>query len=100
MLELAENVPKLYLPQTPNIHHAFHKGDRFTSIKSVVLGQNKLARIDRTAQVGFKKLRKLLGAIQSLVLKYGATGISLVYVGRILSIYQIPQGGSVGSFVG
>ena len=91
-LNWPKTYPQLYLSQTPNVHHAFHKGGRFTSVKKFVLGQNELAGVDRTAQAGFKKLRKLLGVIQSLVLKYGATRISLVCVGKTLSIYQIPQG--------
>ena len=84
--------PPLRLSQTPNIYHAFHKGGRFTSVEKFVLGQDELAEEEKAAQVGFKKLRKLLGVIQSLVLKYGATRISLVCVGNTLSIYQIPQG--------
>jgi len=91
-LNWPKTYPQLYLSQTPNVHHAFHDGGRFTSIKKFVLGQNELAGVDRAAQAGFKKLRKLLGVIQSLVLKYGATRISLVCVGKTLSIYQIPQG--------
>ena len=86
--------PQLYLSQTPHIHHAFHKNGTFTLVKKFLLGQNELIDIDKSAQVGFKKLRKLLGYIQSLVLKHGATRISLVCVGRTLSVYRIPQGES------
>jgi len=91
-LNWPKTYPQLYLSQTPNIHHAFHKGGRFTSIEKFVLGQSELAGLEKAGQVGFKKLRKLLGVIQSLVLNYGATRISLVCVGNTLSIYQIPQG--------
>ena len=84
--------PQLYLSQTPNVYHAFHKRGRFTSVEKFALGQSELAELERAGQVEFKKLRKLLGVIQSLVLKYGATRISLVCVGNTLSIYQIPPG--------
>ena len=86
--------PQLYLSQTPHIHHAFHKNGMFTSVKKFALGQSELAEVDKNAQVEFKKLRKLLGHIKSLVLKHGAMRISLVSVGKTLSVYRIPQGES------
>ena len=86
--------PQLYLSQTPHVHHAFHKKGRFTSIKKFVLGQSELVDVDKNAQVGFKKLRKLLGHIHSLVLKHGVTRISLVCVDKMLSVYRIPPGES------
>ena len=91
-LNWAKTYPQLYLSHTPNVHHAFHTNGRFTSTRKFVLGQDELAEVDEVAQEGFKKLRKLLGVIQSLVLRYGATRISLVCVGKTLSVYQIPQG--------
>ena len=91
-LKWPNTYPQLYLSQTPHVYHAFHKGGTFTSIKKFVLGQSELMEVDKNAQVGFKKLRKLLGCIQSLVLKHGATRISLVCVGKTLSVYQIPKG--------
>ena len=91
-LNWPKTYPQLYLSQTPNIYHAFHKDGKFTSVEKFVLGQSGLAGLEKAGQVGFKKLRKLLGVIQSLVLKYGATRVSLVCVGNTLSIYQIPQG--------
>lgn len=86
--------PQLFLSQTPHIHHAFHKQGTFTSVKKFTLGQSGLADVDKNAQVGFKKLRKLLGYIKSLVLEYGVVRISLVCVGKTLSVYRIPQGES------
>ena len=86
--------PQLYLSQTPHIHHAFHKNGTFTSVEKFALGQSELMDVDKSAQVGFKKLRKLLGCIQSLVVKHGAARISLVCVGKTLSVYRIPQGES------
>ena len=86
--------PQLYLSQTPHIHHAFHKNGMFTSVKKFALGQSELTEVDKNAQVEFKKLRKLLGHIKSLVLKHGAMRISFVCVGKTLSVYRIPQGES------
>jgi hypothetical protein len=86
--------PQLYFSQTPHIYHAFHKSGTFTSVKKFTLGQSELVEVDKNAQVGFKKLRKLLGHIKSLVLKHGAMRISLVCAGKTLSVYRIPQGES------
>jgi len=93
-IKWGKTYPQLYLSQTPHIYHAFHENGVFTSVKRFALGQGKLVDIDKSAQVGFKKLRKLLGYIKSLVLTHGATRISLVCVGKTLSMYQIPQGES------
>jgi len=86
--------PQLYLSQTPHIHHAYHKRGTFTSVRKFTLGQSELAEVDKNAQAGFKKLRKLLGDIKSLVLKHGVARVSLVCVGKTLSVYRIPQGES------
>jgi hypothetical protein len=91
-LRWSKTYPQLYLSQTPHVHHAFHKGGTFTSVKKSVLGQGELVGIDKNAQVGFKKLRKLLGYIQSLVFRHGAMRISLVCVDKTLSVYRIPPG--------
>ena len=95
--------PQLYLSQTPHIHHAFHKNGMFTSVKKFALGQSELAEVDKNAQVEFKKLRKLLGHIKSLVLKHGAMRISLVCVGKTLCLPdttggELLAGGCVGPF--
>lgn len=86
--------PQLYLSQTPHVHHAFHKNGTFTLVKKFSLGQRELEDIHEDAQVGFKKLRKVLGYIRSLVLKHGTARLSLVCVGKTLSVYRIPQGES------
>ena len=36
--------------------------------------------------------RTLLGDTKSLVLKHGSTRISLVCIGKMLSVYRIPRG--------
>jgi len=86
--------PQLYLSQTPHIHYAYHKDDTFSHVKKFALGQGELMEADKRAQVGFKKLRKLLGYIKPLVLKHGAARISLVCEGKTLSVYRMPQGES------
>ena len=86
--------PQLYLSQTPHVYHAFHRNGTFTHVKKFTLGQSELMEVDESTQDEFKKLRKLLGYIKSLVLKHGATRISLVCVGKTLSVYRIPQGES------
>lgn len=55
-------------------------------------GEGDLVSVDQSAGEGFKKLRKLLGEIKSLVQRYGATRISLVCKGRELKVYRMPQG--------
>ena len=51
--------------------------------------------IDQNAQVGFKKLRVLLTAIQEIVRSYRADGrISLVYYEKELGVYQREKSGS------
>ena len=86
--------PQLYLSQTPHVYHAYHNNGTFTNINKFTLGQRELVGIDKSAQEGFKKLRKLLGCIRSLVHKHGATRVSLVCVGKTLSVYKIPKGES------
>ena len=86
--------PQLYLTKTPHMYHAFHKNGVFTSVEKFTLGQSELADVDKSEQVGFKKLRKLLGDIRTLVLKHGPMRISLVCEGKKLSAYRIPEGES------
>lgn len=50
------------------------------------------ARPNESEKVGFKKLRMFSGRIESLAFKHGATRISLVGVGKTLSVCRIPQG--------
>jgi hypothetical protein len=85
---------QLYLSHTPHIYHAVHNNGVFTSVMKFALGQNELMDADKRAQMGFKKLRKLLDDIKSLVLKHRAVRISLVCVGKTLSVYRMPQGES------
>jgi len=91
-LKWPKTYPQLFLSQTPHVYHAFHQKGTFTEIKKFTLGQSELSGINERAQEGFKKLGKLLGCIKSLVLKYGTTRVSLVCVGKTLSVYLTPEG--------
>lgn len=93
-MKWSQTYPQLYLSQTPHVHHAFHKNGTFNRVKNFTLGQSELTDVDESAQEGFKKLRNFLGCLKSLVLKYGATRISLVCEGTTLSVYRMPQGES------
>ena len=93
-MKWSKTYPQLFLSQTPHIYHAFHTKGTFTSTKKFTLGQSELGNVDEAAQAGFKKLKKLLDRIKSLVLKHAAMRVSLVCVGKTLSVYRMPQGES------
>ena len=85
----SSSYPQLFLSQTPHIYYGAHKDGKFSEIKKFTLGEPHLETIDQNAQVGFKKLKVLLMAIQEIVRKYGTGGrISLVYDGKELGVYR------------
>jgi len=88
----ARTYPQLYLSQTPHIYYASHTKGVFSTVTKYTTGEGYLVSVDQSAREGFKKLRKLLGEIKSLVQRYGATRISLVCEGRELKVYRIPEG--------
>ena len=91
----SRSYPQLFLSQTPHIYYGTHKGGNFSEIKKFTLGEPHLEPIDQNAQVGFKKLKVTLIAIQELVRKYGADGrISLVCERNQLGVYQREKSGS------
>ena len=91
----SRSYPQLFLSQTPHIYYGAHKCGNFFEIKKFTLGEPHLEPIDQNAQVGFKKLRVALAAIQELVRKYGADGrISLVCERKELGVYQREKTGS------
>ena len=71
--------PQLYFSQTPHHYLAVHRSGTFFSIAKRKIGKNDLVAIESKAQIGFRKLRKLLGEIQTMV-KEGGTNkrISLI----------------------
>jgi len=91
-LKWARTYPQLYLSQTPHIYYAFHTRGVFHTVDKYTTGEGNLIAVDQGAREGFKKLRKLLGAIKSIVQRYGSTRISLICQGRELKVYRIPQG--------
>jgi len=81
--------PQLYLSQTPYHHLAVHRGGTFFSIAKREIGKKDLVAIESKAQPGFKKLRKILGEIQTRVKKGGADGrISLVCKNGVLKVHE------------
>jgi hypothetical protein len=81
--------PQLYFSQTPHHHLAVHRSGTFFSIAKRKIGENDLVEIESRAQRGFKKLRKVLGEIQTMV-KDGGTGgrISLVCEDGVLKVHK------------
>jgi len=91
----SRSYPQLFLSQTPHVYYGVHKGGSFSEIKKFTLGERHLEPIDQNAQLGFKKLRVALAAVQELVRKYGAGGrISLVCEGKDPGVYQREKTGS------
>lgn len=81
--------PQLYLSQTPYHYLAIHRTGRFFKIEKDQIGKNDLVAIENRAQPGFKKLRKLLGEIQTRVKKGGTNGrISLVCKDGVLAFHE------------
>jgi len=81
--------PQLYFSQTPHHYLAVHRSGTFFSIAKRRIGENDLVAIESRAQPGFKKLRKVLGEIQTMVKKGGASGrISLVCKDGVLKVHK------------
>ena len=87
--------PQLYLSHTPNHYLAVHRTGTFFKISKREIGKSDLVPIEQKQQPGFKKLRKLLGEIQTRVKEAGANGrISLVCKGGVLKVHQRTNGES------
>ena len=81
--------PQLYLSQTPHHYLAVHRTGTFFSITKRKIGENDLKVVESKAQPGFRKLRKVLGEIQTMVKEAGASGrISLVCKDGILKVHE------------
>jgi len=81
--------PQLYLSQTPNHYLAVHRTGRFSSIAKRKIGEKDLIAIEANAQRGFKKLRKILEEIQTMVKKRGTSErISLVCKDGVLKVHE------------
>lgn len=85
----ADAYPQLYLSQSPHHYLAVHRTGTFFKITKREIGKQDLVKIEAKAQPGFKKLRKLLGEIQTRVKKGGADGrVSLVCKGGVLKVHE------------
>lgn len=81
--------PQLYFSQTPHHYLAVHRSGTFFSIAKRKIGKNDLVAIESRAQTGFRKLRKLLGEIQTMVEEGGASRrISLVCQDGALKVHE------------
>ena len=81
--------PQLYLSQTPHHYLAVHRGGTFFSIAKRRIGEGDLVRIESRAQPGFRKLRKILGEIQTMVKRGGTSGrMSLVCKNGVLKVHE------------
>lgn len=81
--------PQLYFSQTPHHYLAIHRSGTFFSIAKRTVGKKDLVAIESRQQPGFRRLRKLLGEIQTMVKKGGANGRkSLVCNNGILKVHE------------
>jgi len=81
--------PQLYFSQTPGHYLAVHRTGTFFSIAKRKIGENDLVAIEKRAQTGFRKLRKVLGEIQTMVKEGGASRrISLVCQDGVLTVHE------------
>ena len=81
--------PQLYLSQTPHHYLAVHRSGTFFSIAKRKIGKNDLVEIESKAQTGFRKLRKLLGEIQTMVKEADERRrISLVCQDGVLKVHE------------
>ena len=81
--------PQLYLSQTPHHYLAVHRSGTFFSIAKRRIGERDLVMIESRTQPAFRKLRKILGEIQTMVKKGGTNGrISLVCKDGVLKVHE------------
>jgi len=69
-----ESYPQLYLSQTPHLYLAVHSRGKFMRVQKEKLGSSKMIGVERSLQVGLKKLRAALETIQDLVIDHGKDG--------------------------
>lgn len=81
--------PQLYFSQTPHHYLAVHRSGTFFSIAKRKIGERDLVVIESRAQPGFRRLRKILGEIQTMVKKGGTSGrMSLVCKDGVLRVHE------------
>jgi hypothetical protein len=84
-----DGYPQLYFSQTPHHYLAVHRSGTFFSIAKRTVGKEDLVAIENRAQPGFKKLRKALGEIQTMVRNGGENGrISLVCKDGVMRVHE------------
>ena len=87
--EWKDAYPRLYLSQTSHHYLAVHRSGTFFMIAKRKLGVNDLVAIESRAQPSFRKLRKILGELQTMVKEGGASRrISLVCTDGVLKVHE------------
>jgi hypothetical protein len=84
-----EAFPKLYLSSTNNHYLGIHDRGNFTRVEKRTLGTGELAIEEQRAQPSLQKLKRILKAIQNMVVDHGQSGrLSLVCQGGELKVYK------------
>jgi hypothetical protein len=91
-----EAFPQLWLSQTPHHYLAVHNRGTFSSIQRRTIEGEDLLAIAADAQQSFRKLRKVLGAIQELLIEQGREArLSLVCRNGVLEVFERTDGRNV-----
>jgi hypothetical protein len=91
-----EAFPQLWLSQTPYHFLAVHERGTFTSVTRRSIDGTELRAVAADAQASFKKLRRVLGAIQELIIERGRDArLSLVCRNGMLEIFERTDGKSL-----
>ena len=95
-LDWADNYSQLFLSQTPNIFLCVHEGGVFQEVRENKLTDFETESFARKARENLGKLRKVLGVIQTLVMKEGqGTRASIICEsGGEIAVYKREEGGS------
>jgi len=84
-----DSYPQLFFSQTPHHFLAVHQRGMFTIVNKRKLASPELEKAAREAQIGLKKLRRVLNVIKTMVIESGQRGrLSLVCVDGILKVYE------------
>jgi hypothetical protein len=89
VVDWKEYYPQLFLSQTVHHYMGVHRRGYFTSLEKRKLSSPELQAVHEEMIPEFKKLRKVLGMIKSLVIKHGKSGrLSFVCSGGQMSVYE------------
>lgn len=84
-----ESYPQLFLSQTPHHFVAVHKYGRFHTVSKRKLGSSDFEGVANEAQVGLKRLLRVLKSIKEIVVEGGQRGrLSLVFRDGKLKVFE------------